>query len=78
MASLKSRLLLGFMLNTAFLSMWISNLAACTLMIPIINASLDQLRQKNPILSYEQPNEQIGNSIYINHYHNLQLLYQFP
>ncbi|CAG2176220.1 unnamed protein product, partial [Oppiella nova] len=39
------RLLFGFMFTTAFLSMWISNLAATALMIPIINAAMDQIKQ---------------------------------
>lgn len=37
------RLLMGFMATTGFLSMWISNLASVALMIPIVNAALDQL-----------------------------------
>ncbi|XP_054159318.1 Na(+)/citrate cotransporter-like [Oppia nitens] len=40
------RLLFGFMFTTAFLSMWISNLASTALMIPIINAALDQLKHR--------------------------------
>ena len=36
-------LLLGFMLPTAFLSMWISNTAACAMMIPILEAMLGQV-----------------------------------
>ncbi|KAI1280642.1 Solute carrier family 13 member 5 [Halotydeus destructor] len=39
-------LLLGFMLNTMFLSMWISNTAATALMIPIVDAVLVQLRHR--------------------------------
>jgi len=36
-------LLLGFMLPTAFLSMWISNTAACAMMIPILEAILAEV-----------------------------------
>ncbi|XP_017483417.1 PREDICTED: solute carrier family 13 member 5-like [Rhagoletis zephyria] len=43
------RLLLGFMFTTAFLSMWISNLASVALMIPIVNAALDQLTRRKSV-----------------------------
>jgi di/tricarboxylate transporter len=32
-------------MTAAFLSMWISNLASTALMIPIVNAALDQLKE---------------------------------
>jgi len=38
-----ARILLGFMLATAFLSMWISNTATAMMMIPIVISMIDQL-----------------------------------
>lgn len=38
------RLLMGVMIVTAFLSMWISNSAATAMMLPITNAILEQLK----------------------------------
>ena len=37
--------MLGLMLPTWFLSMWISNTAATSMMIPIIVAVMDQVRE---------------------------------
>ena len=41
------RILLGFMLGTAFLSMWISNTATTMLMIPILMSIITQLEEIN-------------------------------
>lgn len=41
------RLMLGFMSVTAFLSMWISNTATTAMMIPIVEAMLEQMVATN-------------------------------
>lgn len=41
-----SRLVLGFMLGTAFLSMWISNTATTLMMLPIALAVIDQVQKR--------------------------------
>ena len=41
-----SRLVLGFMLGTAFLSMWISNTATTLMMLPIALAVIEQLQER--------------------------------
>lgn len=40
---LSSRLILGMMLTTSFLSMWLSNTASTAMMLPIANAILKSL-----------------------------------
>ncbi|XP_023339822.1 solute carrier family 13 member 5 [Eurytemora carolleeae] len=42
-----SRIMFGFMLPTAFLSMWISNAAAAAMMLPIMEAVLEHLNLKH-------------------------------
>ena len=46
----KKKVILGFMITTAFLSMWITNMAVVLIMLPIANALIDKedeaLRQK--------------------------------
>jgi len=39
-----SRIMIGFMIPTAFLSMWISNAATAAMMLPIMEAVLEQLK----------------------------------
>lgn len=39
--------MLGVMLTTAFLSMWISNTATTAMMVPIVEAVLREIRNKS-------------------------------
>ena len=43
--SVGSRLMLGFMITTAFLSMWISNTATTAMMVPIVGAVMAELER---------------------------------
>lgn len=45
------RLLLGFMVTTMILSMWISNTATTAMMAPIVKAVLDELKQNKAVES---------------------------
>ena len=47
-------LMLGFMLPTMFLSMWISNTATTAMMIPIVRAVMAELDQDNKIENVEE------------------------
>lgn len=52
-SNLSYRLMLGFMVTTMFLSMWISNTATTAMMVPIVDAVLNELekeeREKEPL-----------------------------
>ncbi|KAL7645307.1 UNVERIFIED_CONTAM: hypothetical protein RMT77_003693 [Armadillidium vulgare] len=51
------RLMIGFMLTTMFLSMWISNTASTAMMVPIVDAILQELYKTIDMKKAEQSNE---------------------
>lgn len=53
-SALLHRLMVGFMIVSAFLSMWISNTATSAMMLPIANAVLEQLRDTETQADIEQ------------------------
>jgi len=59
----KSRVILGFMLATAFLSMWISNTATSIMILPVGLAIISQLKDDPKTL--ENENEVFGKSLMI-------------
>ena len=59
----KSRVILGFMLATAFLSMWISNTATSIMILPVGLAIISQL--KDDLQTIENENEVFGKSLMI-------------
>ncbi len=59
----KSRVILGFMLATAFLSMWISNTATSIMILPVGLAIISQL--KDDPKTVENENEVFGKSLMI-------------
>lgn len=53
---MSDRLLMGVMIVTAFLSMWISNGASTAMMLPIANAILEQLKEIEMQIAEEHQN----------------------
>ena len=51
------RLLFGFMVTTAFLSMWISNTATAAMMLPIAQAVLQEIKSKEKLQQSYQDQE---------------------
>ena len=51
----QARLMLGFMITTMFLSMWISNTATTAMMLPIVDAVSEAINSKETELSTLAP-----------------------
>ena len=48
--------MLGVMLTTSFLSMWISNTATTAMMVPIVEAVLGEIKNENIKNQFEKKN----------------------
>ena len=53
-------LMLGFMLPTMFLSMWISNTATTAMMVPIVKAVMEELNEENKLKRIEEEEVEEG------------------
>jgi sodium-dependent dicarboxylate transporter 2/3/5 len=63
--------MLGFMLATVLISMWISNAAASAMMVPIVQAVLEEIYEKN---EHDDSNKVIVIISQDNSYHSQDML----